>query len=115
MSFRIDEHNKRKDMLWKKDKTTWEIMKINSRVAWRRFDTQMRGMGLFFVIIIVAMSIMPLATYISAEVKQYQEAEKYKSALVLACVNNEFYSWHFTQCEDIGIRPNQYNGELKQT
>lgn len=103
MTYSID--RKKKKELWEENKTPLERFKINARVMWRRFDTQTRGMGLFFVLIlavVISSAIFPLA---GQSIQRSIDNERYKTALITACINMDFYSWNYKQCEDIGVRP----------
>ena len=95
--------------LWKRHLKPSEIRRINMRVAWRRFDTQTRGMGLVFVLLITAMVVIQVLSGIFAIIYNYinEESNKatYGNALKTACSDKQFYAWNFYKCEDVNIRP----------
>lgn len=95
----------RKLEIWEKNLSVWQKFKINARIKWRRFDTQTRGMGLIFVMLI---SVVILSSTVPAMVQGIQKlimGDKYKTALDTACKDKEFYAFNFQKCEDIGARP----------
>ena len=105
MSYSIDKNNKRKDILWKRDKSRIEIFKIQMRVAYRRFDTQTRGMGLTLLLLIGVIVVINLFSFVGMAIIDYYDHIKYSSALEKACLDQTFYSWNFKSCENIGVRP----------
>lgn len=99
------ERRPRKKELWERDLSFYAKFKINARVAWRRFDTQSRGMGLMFVllmIIMVGINIIPLTL---GTIIKTMETAPYKEALTTACKDTQFYNWNFKECETIKVRP----------
>lgn len=104
MSFSLDKNNKKKE-LWEKDKTKWQIFKINATIAWRRFDTQTKGMGMFFVMIFGIMLVITSLPLISEVIMKQFQLQKFKTALETACPTMEFYSRNYKDCEEIGVRP----------
>lgn len=105
MSFSIDRHNKRKDILWKKDKKRWEIIKIHAKTAYRRFDTQTKGMGALFIMLFSIMIIINLFPLFMVWIVEHDEKTKYADALKIACTDKSFYSLNFKSCENIEVRP----------
>lgn len=104
-SFSIDKNNKKKKELWELNKTPYERFKINSKIAWRRFDTQTRGMGLILLLIFGIVLISPIISLIGNAINDYTNKNKYKEALATACLDKQFYAFHFEDCEDQGVRP----------
>lgn len=97
----------RKQELWERDLTAYQRFKINARVVWRRFDTQTRGMGLVFVIIMAMMLVVNIIPLILGTVIRTIETAPYSDALKTACKDKEFYNWNFKSCETIKVRPTQ--------
>lgn len=95
----------RKIELWERDLSPYQRFKINSRIAWRRFDTQTRGMGFVFVLIMGMMLIINLVPLVFSKTLQSIESNNYKDALSAACKDMQFYSLNFKTCEGIGVRP----------
>lgn len=106
MTFRTFKINKdKKKELWELEATPYEKFKINARVKWRRFDTQTRGMGLIFVMLLGAMIIINGFSALALYISDYIDNTKYQSALTTACTTTEFYALNFKSCENIGVRP----------
>lgn len=101
---RIQKKPKKKE-LWERDLTFYQRFKINSRIAWRRFDTQTRGMGLMFVIVIGLMLVVNIIPLVLGTVIKAMETAPYKEALTTACKDKEFYNWNFRECETVEVRP----------
>lgn len=100
----------KKKELWTYNKTRWQIIKVNSKIIWRKFDLATRGMGLYLLClmgIFIMITIIPLVfQYVSEELNK----TKYREALKTSCVDMDFYKWNFQACEDIEIRPQQTRG-----
>lgn len=97
---------------WKRKLTTWQIFKINAKVAWRRFDTQTRGMGLLLVLIFGLLIVINVIEALAVYIAGYTDREKYASALETACLDSQFYSWNFRSCENVNIRPFETQPEI---
>jgi hypothetical protein len=95
----------KKKELWTYNKSRWEIIKINSRQAFRQFDNKSRGMGLFFILFLGIMIIVSIIPHVIAYTTEQINKSKYLEALKLSCVDMEFYRWNYPACEDIDTRP----------
>ena len=98
-------HSKKEKELWERGLNPIQRFRINSRVIWRRFDTQTRGMGMIFLIMfaaLIAINVIPLT--LSKYIQQV-ESSHYQEQLQTACKNMTFYSMNFKTCEGIGARP----------
>lgn len=106
MDFGIyEDKEKRKEELWRVGKTKWQIFKINSAQAWRRFDIKTKGMGLWFVLFFGIMLISIIIPVILKSMEEFIDNAKYAESLKTACLKDMFYSLNFKACENIGVRP----------
>ena len=103
--FDLKDHNRRPDILWKRNKTRITQFKIHAGVAWRRFDTQTKGQGLFLCCFIGAIMLINLFGWIGGIITQSYNQSHYSNALKTFCIDKQFYSWNYKVCEDIGVRP----------
>lgn len=106
--FRLIKHppqQHRKQELWERDLSFYQRAKINGRVKWRRFDTQTRGMGFIFVLLMALMIVINIIPLIFSSVIRQIESAPYKEALAFSCKDKDFYNWHFKDCESAGVRP----------
>lgn len=96
----------RKKELWEMNKTKWQIMKINSAIAWRSFDLKTRGMGLYLICLMGIMLVITILPVVAESISYEMNKTKYREALKTSCLDVTFYSWNFKACEDIDVRPN---------
>lgn len=94
-----------KKPLWMRGKTSKEIRNIKFKTAWRRFDTQTRGMGMLIVILMCFMIVINVISAIANAIFTTINNMKYKDALAGGCKDKTFYAWNFKPCEDAGVRP----------
>lgn len=106
MDFGIyEDKEKRKKELWRIGKSKWQIIKINSGQAWRRFDIKTKGMGLWFVMFFGIMMLTIIIPAIGRAVEEQLDNTKYAESLKTACLKDMFYALNFKTCENIGVRP----------
>ena len=95
----------RKMELWERDLSAIAKAKINAKIAWRRFDTQTRGMGLVFVIIMFMILIVNIIPFALGKTIQQLDSANYADALKVACKEKDFYNLNFRTCEGVDTRP----------
>ena len=105
--YKVTDERYIKTPYWKRDKTAWQIFKVNAKTLWSRFDTQTRGMGVLLVILMVFMIVINVMGAIVGSVYSYLNNQKYSDALKGGCTDKTFYAWNFKACEDAGVRPTQ--------
>ena len=92
---------------WKRNITKWQQFRINSRIAYRRFDTQTRGLGLVLIMLVGAMILIQVIQDAGWWINEKLKDNSYRQALSKFCTDKQFYTYNFQPCENQGVRPSQ--------